>query len=286
MSRESDQFIKGITKYAESLSDWRKNFGAHPENQLERLLDPYKSDKIICCSLIDLKNLTTIYSKGTSRLFGIPETDFSTDQFISFIHPSFQWLYFAKALALLGAINQFKSFVNLEVPYTYNIFLPLRLKNGKYYRVRQESIPFLLDDKGNMVLQMNCFYTGFEPYFSQPMTSYFAHQGPEFTNHFTEVMGQAHRKAIKEEIFAKIPALSPKYKKGWNFKENELKLLRYYRNHPEAKRKEVADKLGYKVHYCNEIWGKIKDKMHRLFAPAHFGSPLQAALFLNQMDIL
>lgn len=287
MSPESKQFIKGITEYANRIGDWRVTIGEKPKNQLIDLLEKYKKSFGTCFSLIDIKNLRTVHSHGTNRLFGIAEEDFSMEQFIHSIHPAYRWLYYAKELARLNTIKQFKAFMNVETPYAYNVFLILRLKDGKYYRVRRQSIPFGLDENGNMVLQLNLFYTGFEPYkIQQPLTQYYSYSGDSFTNHFTKAMNKAHKKALHEEIFAKIPALSPKHKKGWNLKENELNLLRYYRDHPEAKRKAVAEELGYKVHYCNELWGKIKDKMNVIFAPAHFGTPVQVALFLDQMDIL
>ncbi len=286
MNPSREKFIKGLKNHAEKIGDWRNTFGNEPELEIRKKLEQLKNHPDVCFSLVDLRNMTMLSNHGTKRLFGINEEGFSMTQFIDLIHPAFRWVYFAKALAVLEGIDQFKAFVNLGAPYAYNIFLNLRLKDGIYYRVRQHSIPFGLDEDGNMALQLNIYYSGYEPYISQPMASFFSYSGAEFSNHFTQAMEQAHRAILQKEIFEKIPELSPKYKKGWNLKDNELNLLQYYRDHPDAQRKDVAKELGYKVHYCNELWGKIKDKMHALFAPAYFGTPVAAARFLDQMDIL
>lgn len=286
MSPSREKFIKGLKIHASKIGDWRSTFGDEPELAIAQKLEELKNHPEVCFSLIDLRNMSMLSSYGTNRLFGISEADFSMAQFIELIHPSFRWVYYAKALAALEGIDQFKAFVNLNTPYAYNVFLNLRLKDGIYYRVRQHSIPYGLDEDGNMALQLNFYYTGLEPYNGQSITSFFSYSGTEFRNHFTQAMEQAHQQALHEQIFKKIPELSPKYKKGWNLKDNELNFLRYYRDHPDAKRKDVAMALGYKVHYCNELWGKIKDKVHALFAPAYFGTPVDVARFFDQMDIL
>lgn len=287
MTPENQQFIKGLTKYANSISDWRKTFGEKPEKELSKLLKKYEVFSDTCLTLIDLKKLDIIFAHGTSRLFGITEAEFAIPQFTNLIHPAFRSIYYAKALAVLGAIGKFKAFINLETPYCYNIFLILKLRDGKYYRVRQHSLPFGLDKNGNMALQLNIYYTGLEPFLGQSVTSFFSYSGKEFSNHFTQAMEQAHRSEL-QKVLKNNPELSPTYKKGWGFTKREMDLLQIVASNSKFSFTEIGKKMKVSERTARGFWLKdgVKSKMNRIFHPAEFNTVQDAAIFFKQMDIL
>ena len=165
------------TIFLQTLKDIFQDYGdcVTPSPDLfDGRLAKHKNLPDTCFHILDLRKLTLMKTHGTERIFGIPSSHFNYSALGNAIHPSYVPLYMAKAIAVYHYLDFYPDTVHPDMPYYYNVFLPMKLKGGKYHRVRQMSIPYGLDKNGKMVLQLNIYRTGFEPYKGQPMTSFFS----------------------------------------------------------------------------------------------------------------
>ena len=163
----------------------------------------------------------------------------------------------------------------------------MKLKRGKYHRVRQMSIPFGLDEHGKMVLQLNIYRTGWENYSGQPMTSYFSSSDDKPLDNRTDQMKKDHIQSL-HEIFTKFPELSPLAKDGWGLTARELELLQIIARQPDLGFAGAAKEMFIGVHRARGIWlkGGIKEKINAIFYPKVFNTIQDVAIFLKEMIVL
>ena len=108
----------------------------------ESRLAQHKNLPDTCFHVLDLRTLDIVYTHGIERIFGIPKQVYTYATLSNTIHPSYLILFIAKALAIYRYLDKYPTTVQPDMPYFYNVFLPMKLKRGKYHRVRQMSIPF------------------------------------------------------------------------------------------------------------------------------------------------
>lgn len=257
-------------------------------NEFEDRLEKHRNLPDTCFYVLDLRTFKATYVHGTERIFGVKPAEFTHATLANFIHPSYLTLYMAKALAVYRGMEKFDYYVHPDLGYYYNIFLPMRLHDQKYYRTRQVSIPFCLDADGKMVLQLNIIRSGFQEFTGQPLTSYFTSSAKKPLNQETQQMKKDHIRTLQEDVFVNFPELSPKNKYTWGFTKRELELLQTIADNPELGFAGAAKKLSISVHRARGIWLKngIKEKVNDLFHPRVFSSIQEVASFFKQMDIL
>lgn len=257
-------------------------------SEFEQRLEKHRNLPDTCFYVLDLRQFKAIHVHGTERIFGVTPSDFAQATLGKFIHPSYLNIYIAKALAVYRGMEKFNYSIHPDVPYYYNIFLPLRLKDKRFYRTRQMSIPFCLDKNGKMVLQLNIIRTGFQEYSALPLNSYFTASTQEPLNGQTKQMKLDQIQILHDDIFVNFPELAPKNKHTWGFTTRELELLQIIASHPEMGFVEAANKLSISVHRARGIWLKsgIKEKMNDLFYPRVFNSIHEVANFFKQMNVL
>lgn len=240
-----------------------------------------------CFHILDLRTLDMPFKHGIERIFGVPDKAYNYSTLAEFIHPSYVALFMAKALAVYRYLDHYKDTVHPTMPYYYNIFLPMKLKGGKYHRVRQMSIPFALDENGKMVLQLNIYRTGFEPYSGQPMTSFFSSSANKPLDRRTDEMKRDHIQSL-QEVFSQYPQFSPTWKEHWGFTPRELELLQVIANQPDLGFAGAAKEMFIGVHRARGIWLKngIKEKVNAIFYPRVFNTIQEVAAFFKDMDVL
>lgn len=257
-------------------------------SEIEERLAKHRNLPDTCFHVLDLRKGQLTHVHGTERIFGIEAAKFSYASIKQLIHPAYLSMFLAKALATYRSLGKYTHTIHPNRPYYYNIFLPMKLRDGKYYRVRQMSMPFGLDANNNMVLQLNIYRTGFEEYDGQPLTSYFSSTKDYPLDGQTQQMKKDHVQALHEDIFVNFPQLAPKHKDHWNFTPRELELLTLIAKNPEMGFAGAADKMFIGIHRARGIWlkGGIKEKVNAIFYPRTFNTIQEVASFLAQMDVL
>lgn len=281
-----------INTYLQEVQKITKTYGAiaNPKEFSNNLASLEKHQDLADSfyHILDLRDFSIIAANGAERFLGISQDEFSFKTLVGKIHPAFQTLFLAKALAVNVVIDQYKAYSNSPTaPSFYNIFYPLQLSNGKYYRVRQMSTPFCADKNGNMIMLLNIYRTGLEPYAGQPMTSYFSLSNGALFSPITEMMKIAHKQSLHENIFTNYPSLNPMSKQNWGFSETQIALLKVFAKEPKLSWTQAAKLIHRAPSHTPDLWNKgIKPLANQLFMPKRFEKIQDFVTFFQQMDLL
>jgi len=164
-------------------------------------------------TVLDFRTQTFTYVHGLKEALGHSGA-FTFGDYLQCIHPNMLELYLMWGMEAMEMARNYKAAVD-PFKFTYRIALPLRHANGTYLWAFQNSTAFQLDEKNQLVSQLNTYRLGValnEGEITSMKGAFFAQQAsPEAWN---EIFSQRMEKKILEVFTPKEVQLLRSYAKG------------------------------------------------------------------------
>ena len=266
-------------RVSDFLYEFSKDFGepVNFEGEMAKLKDYEKSSEIRQQKfyfLVDLKKQKITWSMNIHRYLPFADIGQQGNQeltlynFFSCIHDNFLDIYFGFGLASYRLLRKVSSETILNAGHLYKVQLPIKLKDGRYHWVMQQSYPFLVDKDNNLVAHLN-EYIILDEYSDQLM------QRPMV------VFSDQRRKDLEADLGEQVE-IGLILAGFFGFTQRELQLMRLYCQDEDinistaAKTMEIAEDT-VKTHN-RHILNKISD----LF-PDQFTSARQVAVYIKRL---
>jgi len=221
------------------------------------------------------------YSEGLVQWLDISEATIKKVTLFQFIHPQYQLLYLANNLAIYESLNKFKSFLKTDGSMFFTHFFPLKMKDNRYYQIKQMSMPFRVDAGQRMVQKLDVFRI-VEPYRGQAAKTHF--MSKQTDTFFTEAIKQEHRRILLQRITRDN---SPYHRKKYlPFRPRYYELLTLLAKYPNAANKVIAQKMKIQENTVEGYNKEILKIANKVFAPHQFTRTKEVAQQLALMEVI
>lgn len=232
-------------------------------------------------TVCDIQQGKIMYSEGLIKWLTIPEEGIKKEALFQLIHPQYQLLYLANNLAIYESLNKFKSFLKADGSMFFTLFFPLKMKDGRYYQIKQMSMPFRVD-AGQRVVQKLDVFRIIEPYRGQAAKTHF--MSSQTDTFFVEAIKQEQRRTLLQRITRDN---SPYHRKKYlPFRPRYYELLALSAKYPTASNKTIAQKMKIKENTVEGYNKEILKIANKVFAPHQFTRTKEVAQQLALMEVI
>ena len=189
---------------------------------------------------------------------------------VKIIHESFTPFYLAFGYASYELLNDksIRSRIH-SLSHQYTIQFPILRRDGRYWWVKQLSIPFEMDADNNLVSHLNK-YTIIGPYNSGSIN--------------TPLIQFGKSPDLRSDILTKLIQNLPKeiVNNLINFKESHRKVLKIYAENPEFNNKEIAATMKLNQNTIQKYNKEILGIVNQAFGTG-FRTAKNAAQYINDL---
>ncbi len=225
--------------------------------------------------LIDVRQIKITWQWNADRHIKTEKTngkEFSLSLWdtVKIIHESFTPFYLAFGHASYELLED-KSIRNRihSLSHQYTIQFPILRRDGRYWWVKQLSIPFEMDADNHLVSHLNK-YTIIGPYNSGSI--------------HTPLIQFGKSPDLRSDILTKLIQNLPKdiINNLISFKDSHLEVLRIYAQHPGFNNKEIAGQMGLNQNTIQKYNKEILGIVNKAFA-TEFKTAKMAAQYVNEL---
>ncbi len=246
-------------------------------NKLENYANQLDTFSMVC----DIQQGKILYSEGLIKWINIQEETIKKVVLFQLIHPQYQLLYLANNLAIYESLNKFKSFIKPDGSMFFTLFFPLKMKDGRYYQIKQMSMPFRVDATQRIVQKLD-IYRIIEPYRGQASKTHF--MSSQTDTFFIEAIKQEQSRTLLQRITREN---SPYHRKIYlPFRPRYYELLALLAKHPTASNKLIAQKMDIQENTVEGYNKEILKIANRVFDPHHFTRTKEVAYHLALMEVI
>ncbi len=143
-------FMKGLTKH----------FGEPihlSETECEKVLADLRNDRFMLhrfSFVFNIKSVKLTHHNNVGKFMS--KENIGLEEFFFKVHPDYMADYLRWGEAIYSYAQELKAKIQ-PLLQTYRITIPIKLKDGKYHWVLQESMAFQLDSEKNMVSHLNIY---------------------------------------------------------------------------------------------------------------------------------
>lgn len=218
--------------------------------------------------VVNNHGFTTSHIHGVQKIMGYADNDFTTEQYLSTIHPSH---LLAQMITAYEVNEHFLCGDWLPIFFKSHFFIniiALRHANGNYLLFKRLAYPFQYDD-GNRLLAYLSEFTLIGPYHDEPYSA----RVTDASGNLVEI-----EKAIKRHT-------RKSFEKHLPFSGRELEVIHYYNQHENISNTMVAAALNVKPTSLKTFQKRIKRKAEDLFR-REFKNTHEIALYLRKQEML